>query len=134
MRRFGFTLSDLSGLQHARLVFATHQPSESDQVHMLLTIPKTLNSHQSVTESIPDSSLTPIWGQICRGLRFPSVPLASMVPGGINQAQLRPLRGSEVVFDPVGLLPDDDSKRSRQVQPASTLQMTNLDQTGQPGE
>lgn len=50
-----------------------------------------------------------------------------MVPGGINQVLLRHLRGSEVVFDPVGLLPDDDSKQSGQVQPASTLQTTNLD-------
>lgn len=53
--------------------------------------------------------------------------LPSVVPGGINQALLRHLRGSEVVFDPIGLLPDDDSKRSGQVQPAFTLQTANLD-------
>ncbi|KAL7370240.1 hypothetical protein ABVT39_023330, partial [Epinephelus coioides] len=79
-----------------------------------------------------DSNLVPDLQRIAVSL--PSIALASMVPGGINQALLRHLRGSEVVFDPVGLLPDDDSEQSGQVQPASTLQTTNLDWTGQPGE
>lgn len=57
-----------------------------------------------------------------------------MVPGGINQGLLRHLGGSEAVFDPVDLLPDSDSKRSGQVQPALTLQTTNMDEIGQAGE
>lgn len=52
----------------------------------------------------------------------------------INHTPLRPSRGSEVVFDPVGLLPDDDSKRRGQVPPACAPQTTNLDESGQPGE
>lgn len=113
----------------ASLVFTLQQPLESNQVLITLTFPKSKHIYQSITrtESITDSNLTPIWCQICRGLQFPfSIPLASVVPDGINQTLLRRLRGSEVVFDPVGLLPHDDSKRSAQIQPASTLQTTNL--------
>lgn len=57
------------------------------------------------------------------GCSFPfSVPLASTVPGGINQGRSRPSRGSVVRFDPEGLLPDSDGERSGQLQPASALQ------------
>lgn len=68
---------------------------------------------------------------------FPSatlfIPPASPVPGGINQALLRQVRGSEVELDPVGLPPDNDGKWSGQLRPASALLATNLDQTGQLG-
>lgn len=50
------------------------------------------------------------------------VPLASIVPGRINQGRPRPLRGTVVRFDPEGLLSDGDGEPSGQLQPASALQ------------
>lgn len=118
---------------HACLVFTVHKPLEDNRVIIIISPPNI--SINPSTESNPYCNLTPICCHICRGLQFPfSFPVASTVPGRINQAPRRHLGGSEVVVDPVGLLPDDDSEQSGQVQPASTLQTTNLDWTGQPGE
>lgn len=51
---------------------------------------------------------------------FP-IPSASSVPGGIDQALLRQVRGCEAALNPVGLLPDHDGKWSGQLRPVSAL-------------
>lgn len=92
-------------------------------------IPPYLNRsvNPSLTEPIPDGNLTSIWCQDCS---FPS--LFHWLPW-CHAESIKPCWGIweevKLCFRPVGLLPDKDSKQSGQVQPASTLQTTNLDRT-----
>lgn len=84
--------------------------------------------YSSLSESTPDTNSDPKSGaRSAAGGSFASFSPSTglQVPGKINQAALRPLRGSEVVFDSEGLLADNDSKQSGQVQAASTPRTTN---------
>ncbi|KAI4831715.1 hypothetical protein KUCAC02_001244, partial [Chaenocephalus aceratus] len=84
-------------LPYCRCVLATGVTSCSH----LMNPPSSSNSHPELTVILK------CFRQIGRpdvGLKT----LASTVPGRINQAPRRHLGGSEVVVDPVGLLPDDD--------------------------
>ncbi|KAM7375153.1 hypothetical protein PAMA_014301 [Pampus argenteus] len=88
-----------------------------------VVIPKTAKVYHK--RPLSNSLRQPLW--VSEVDQPSGVAVHLRIRGGINQGPLRLLRGSKVVFDPVGLLPDDDSKQSGQVQPASTLQTSNLD-------